>query len=212
MQSLAERYGIAEFILGGVCLGAHLAFYAAPLESRVVGQVLVNLAVFEQQVATSEDTQARKSFKARSAYAQALLDMKTWRRLFKGEVAVLSVTSHLLVQTCKIASFEIKRRLYNLLDLGAATNAVEYQLRSVLQRGVRTLLVYSEGDPALDSLALYFGADAARVRRFGHFDMRLVAGADHTFNQAAAQRELRNTIVEFVAAQAKSSANKKNAA
>ncbi len=198
LHCLAERYQIVQFILGGICLGAHLAFYAAVNDPRVIAQIPVNLAVFEQQPPVLNEQLRLKSFKSRSTYVRAIFSLSTWRRVLTGQVAVVSVGAHLTRQSLRMLMSASKRRVYGWLRLDVATNPVEHNLRVALRHGVRTLLLYSEGDPALDGLKLYFGPDAVRVRQFRNFDMRQVCGADHTFNQLPAQRLLRTIMLEFV--------------
>lgn len=198
MDFLAKHYHMEKFILAGICSGAHLAFYRAVNDRRVIAQLPINLSVFRDGRFTLRGTSYRDSFKSRRAYLQAFFRVETWQRAFRGRVNVVGVTKHLAVQAAAMIAAGCKRRLNGFVGRDVDTNSVERDMCRTLRRGVHTLLLYSEDDPAMDTLALHCGVDAKRLRQFPTFDMRQVPGSDHTFSQRGAQRRLCTIALEFV--------------
>jgi alpha/beta superfamily hydrolase len=198
MAFLSNTCKVEGFILAGVCLGAHLAFYAPPVQKQIVGRILVNWAVFEMQPPVEIRFRRAASFKSRESYIRAIFELSTWRRMIKGEVAVFSIAKYLVAHAWTLMVSSVKHRLFLLLGTDASVNSVEREMKAILRKGVPTWLVYSEGDPALDALQLYLGMDGSRVRSYTCFDMRRVPGADHAFSRPVAQLALRKIMREFV--------------
>lgn len=198
IDMLTREHGVTQFILAGVCLGAHLAFHALPTDRRIIGRILFNWAVFELQPPVHTHTQRQKSFKSRSDYAQALFDPATWRRLIKGEVAGLSIAGHLLRQLRQNLGATLKRKLLFWRNAETGNNPVEAKMKTILRTGTPTWLIYSAGDPALDGMQPFLGKDAAWVRGPACFDMQVVAGADHAFSRPVAQQAIHALMREFV--------------
>ncbi len=198
IDMLEREHGITQFILAGVCLGAHLAFHALPSDRRIIGRILFNWAVFELQPPVHAHVQQRKSFKSRSDYTHAIFDLATWRRLLRGEVAGFAIAGHLLRQLRQNLSATLKRKLMFWRNAETGSNPVEARMKTILRTGTPTWLIYSAGDPALDGMQPFLGRDAAWVRGPACFDMRVVAGADHAFSRPVSQQALHALMREFV--------------
>jgi hypothetical protein len=73
-------------------------------------------------------------------------------------------------------------------------------VQELLQRGVRLLHVYSEGDEGLDYFRVMLGRRAARLATANEgFEVRLIAGANHVLTQRWSQDALVELCQEWIA-------------
>jgi pimeloyl-ACP methyl ester carboxylesterase len=199
LRYLHTQHRLDSFVLMGICAGAYATFRSALIESRVVGQILVNLAIFEPEGAAAFAGGTRSaSFKTRKVYLEQLLDPNTWRRLFEGRVAVGPILRHLLKQARRQLESTGRARLDALLKRGAPTDPVELDFRTLGRRGARTLMVYGDEDASLEALSIFLGSHAERMRNDANFSLQLVPNADHTFTRAGAQRRLQVLVEAFM--------------
>ncbi|MDB4989408.1 MAG: hypothetical protein JWN04_4586 [Myxococcaceae bacterium] len=195
LRYLQAQQRSEAFVLVGLCAGAYMALRSALVEPRVVGQVLVNLTIFEPTAAAAYQS---GSFKARKVYRDALFDPKMWRRLFAGRVAVVPIARHLLKQAVRQLTAVTRSRVDAIFRPGATTDPVERDFRALGRRGTRTLMVHGSEDASLDALAIVLGEQAERIRDDPHFGLQLVSDADHVFTRALAQRQLHASVEAFV--------------
>jgi pimeloyl-ACP methyl ester carboxylesterase len=196
MTLLEDGWGAKGFVVVGLCSGAFLAFHSTAADHRVVGQVLMNLSIFEWNEGDTYEARAR--FKATHTYGRSLLELDTWTRMLRGRVAAASIARHLLSHGAKVSTTVAKTVASDLLYPNKPVNAIEQDFWAISDRGTRTLLVYSADDAALDALSSYLGPSARRMRRRKHFEMQIVEGADHTFAQPSSQERVARLVTDFV--------------
>lgn len=200
MDLLEARCGCAGFVLVGLCSGAFLAYHAAVNDPRVVAQVLVNMFAFEWNEGDPVAPVERQTYASSRFYARALLDRHVWARALKGEVDVRGIAA-------VVARRHGLRLAHGVRAVGArilgrrGQTPVERALQAMCDRGVQTLMVFSESDGGLDMIARYLGTDARRLSRRRGFALQVVSGVDHTFASIAAQEQLRSSVYRFLARQ-----------
>ncbi len=198
MSLLARDYGIARFVLVGICSGAYLAFHSTATDARVVGQVLMNLSAFEWKEGDTLESRAADRFKASHVYGRSLFNQDTWMRVLRGRVAAAGIARYLLAHGSRVAFATTKAALNALVSPHKPLNPVERDFWRTSDRGTKSLLVYSADDSALDTLASYLGPGARRMRGRANFQMQIIEGADHTFTEISAQRRVAQIVSDFV--------------
>jgi pimeloyl-ACP methyl ester carboxylesterase len=199
LQALRQSHGVEQLMLVGVCSGAFLGFRVALLEPRVVGQVLVNLGVFEHPNPAAFEVRMKTTFKSSRAYLDAVLELRTWRRLLRGDVAALPVLRHVMRNAAQRARASVETQLRRITGKTEEIPPVERDFRRLCERGTRTLLVYSGNDAALDHLATQLGPEAETLAHYPTFRLHIYDAADHTFTRLDVQRELEDEIAAFAA-------------
>lgn len=193
--------GFTAFAVSGICSGAHHAFHAALADHRISALVLVNLQCFvwgprHRLLADAwmKTQPARIASKMREADAE-LRPAQRWLALWKQRL--LSLARGL----AKPAFLAFQRRAGRWAPGGAPLggNTVAAGFRALSKRGTRVLLVYSEGDPALDELSLYMGPDGREATALAGVEKRLIRDADHAMRQHAARAELLALQQDFLA-------------
>jgi hypothetical protein len=83
-------------------------------------------------------------------------------------------------------------------ERSSAANRAEADLRSLAERGVRLLHLYSEGDEGLDYLHVFLGSMVQRLQSSHVLALEVVPGVDHTFTMLWSQKELLSIIGKWV--------------
>ena len=113
----------------------------------------------------------------------------TWRRLLQGRIppAVLGALARRLGARAGIGLAHLRGRLTGKESERAHVLGL---VRGLLARRVGLLMLYSEGDSALDELETYLGRHGRRVRREPGLRLEILKGADHTLSSRHDQERL----------------------
>lgn len=197
--ALVEARGCAGAVLVGLCSGAYVAFHVAD-DPRVRGQVLINQQTFHWHPGDSLTVVMRTALQSTTYYRRALLRLETWKRLLRMEVN-LPYLARALAAGLRARSREQLAALRSFLSGGGWEHSdVARRFRALCQRGVQTLVVLGELDGGLDVLERHLGARARKLRGEQRFELRIVAGPDHTFTPVWTQALLRDLLVEHLRA------------
>jgi len=190
MAALAER-GASRFALIGGCSGAHLAFHAALAEPRVRALVPINLQRFVWRDGDSLEAAMRGEFRATTAYVGLVRRADTWRRIFSGEIRVVSIGLELLRRLASRAVGAVKSRL--------VTDPAVKWLRELDRRGTRVLFVFGTDDGGRDEFAAHVGAEAKLPQVCPGARVALIERTDHNLGPRDARLGLTETIRAFLA-------------
>ncbi len=163
----------ARFVLIGLCSGAYWSFHVAQDDPRVVGVVLVNPLTFAfdpYAVVVRTSRVLRRVWQASG-----------WRRLLRGRSSIANVGRVLRAAATRIVVAPRRR------GLRAPAAPGFDRLRD---RGVRTLLVFSPGEPLREDLAREGLFD--RLDRWPNLAVRILDGPTdtHTIQPLAMQAQV----------------------
>jgi alpha/beta superfamily hydrolase len=191
---MKER-GAARVVVAGLCSGAHASFHAGLEIDGLDGILVINPIVFYWNPACALDVAAWMNYTESRRYSQSAREMGSWIRLIRGEVNVryaLGVGYRRAIELASGAAESIGRRVGLTAKNG---EDVGRDLARISDRGVTTLLVFSEGDPGLDFVRRRYARDVRMLERNRtNFSMRVVEGADHTFTRIEARDRLRQLL------------------
>ncbi len=178
----------------GLCSGAYAAFQNALGDPRVGGLVLVNpVALRELAAAPGEGESAGASalekvdqLEQMQRYWQVMRSAESWKKLLSGKADVRHLAG---VVRARVGARLAAAKESLEARLGRAPQGLAGDLATLLARGVRVSLVFSEGDPGH---ALVLGELGARLEELTGKGLRveIFAGADHNFHELASRREL----------------------
>ena len=203
-EALAALPGtsLKRFVVVGLCSGGFLGHHVALQEPRIGSQISINQPRFDWQGEAADgetiETLTQRNIKPLSFYAKALFSASTWKRLLGGEVAVrtvLSVSAGKLLLRLKVKLAALLARLGLKADASVAG-----QYRALSQRGVRSTVIVSAQDSAVDELETHLGPRAAKLSGDVQFRLVTIEGADHTFTSDRARRALLDALGAHIAA------------
>jgi dienelactone hydrolase len=187
-RRLAPR---ARVVLAGLCSGGWLAFDAARRGFDVDGIVAINPPLYLRD-GNREWVRQQRRF---DRYQQAARDPVKWvqvlRRRASAAQAVREVTRRL---------HQAARERVRAIVGRSEADGLSRDLRTIAGRGVRTLLVFSDGDNGLRYFEQHAPPAQRRVEVRAVVRHVVVQGAGHAFQPTAAQRVLRALLDDFVAA------------
>lgn len=194
IDELARRGWHHPTIIGG-CSGAYQAFHAAAGEPRIAGVVLINQLCF-----LWDDSYA--------AHLSAWMTNRPGQ--FEAEVrrAESESDGRTALRTIRAALGDIKRRalrgfggLRRVLRLEAAAGpgVIERRFRDYAARGLKVSIVLSEGDKAVDELALHTGSRGCRIAGLPGVSLLWLRDADHSLSSQAARDALGDHLVAILA-------------
>lgn len=192
-----ERAGFASVGLVGTCSGAFQAFHASRADKRVARLTMINPLCFSWN----------------SSYA---LEMAVWKAYESSKVALgqdkgtlqgagpASHGSRLFGGASRIASRLVRRGL-ELFKTALSVlhparlrgSSVRRWMRALSNRGVRVLLVTSEGDLSLKEIDRHFGADGRHLEAMRGVARLTLDAADHTLTPYHARRALIARLIHF---------------
>lgn len=188
MTMLHALAGSTQFLLMGLCSGAHLSLRAALNDRRVIGAVLLNAREHLHDDQDEKLTMALRNRALLHHYQRLALHSsfrtKNWRKTLTGNLNLPllreAILGFRLRNPFRRQQAELTTREYALA-----------QLQTLSARGVRLLHIYCEGDEGLDYFRLVLGADADAQ------PMTLIRGANHTFSTLWSQERLIHLIRDW---------------
>jgi pimeloyl-ACP methyl ester carboxylesterase len=191
MDSLQESRGVNRFVLIGLCSGAVTAFEGAVADPRVVGAVLINPQGFDDDAAWTAYVLRRGQ--ARRYWRQSLFSLTSWKNALTGRVDYQRLFKVLWRQVAGAETTEQQAVKQVATRVGA-------DLRGVLDRGVRLLMLCSEGDDGIDYLNVILGQDIRKMTGTPRPDVRILPDADHSFTLRESQKRIVDAIEQWASA------------
>ncbi len=190
MDALEQSTGARRFVLVGLCSGAYLAYHGAVVDLRVTGVVAVNPQTFTWKEGDSLDVRQRETLGSMRYYRRALLRLETWRRAIRGELQLRHLSQVLVARGW--------RRLRERAAGGLRREEPEVgrHLRDLVQRGTDVYFLFGADDEGVDALAREAGPVLRQLSRAPSFEVDVVEGPSHTFEQLWAQELLTERVVE----------------
>jgi len=189
---LAAR-GHRRVVLFGICSGAYLSFQAAYRDPRIVGQILVNADHFEwterDTIKMSQRTVGRGARQLIGIGLRAIFDLGKLRRILSGDpvaVGLARAASQRSVQA-------LRRRLGAAADTPAARH-----MREMLNRHVKTLLVFSTLDMGLAECRHQFGPEFDLVGKSEYLQLEIIDDASHTLAERRSRAALTVLLDKFL--------------
>jgi len=191
MDWLSRTRQVNRFVLIAICSGAGFSFRTACLDSRVVGVAMINPAGHRWGTREERDrTLTRHYWRMISSPS---FRGKNWRKLLTLRFDVRTIV------TAAASRLRVRAMSTNGRELPAA-EAITQGFRALLARGVRVLLVYSEGDEGLDYYELFLRERLRGIDVNGSMQLKRVPGANHTFTLLSHQRALLEIVCPWMAA------------
>ncbi len=184
LSTISDKRGI---VIVGLCSGAFLGFHAAVNEARISGAVIVNLQRFIWEEGTSLQVAGKRTKRSTRFYVRAAMRKATWIRIAKGEGDVFSTLVTLAIRPFRRIFSSNRRELDdNLTNPGSL---VKKWTRRLSDDGKHIRFWYSEDDPGLSELEMYFGSSGKGLTSLPHIDIGILPGADHSLNSYAARKQ-----------------------
>lgn len=206
INQLAVLHGkpFQHYVMVGLCSGGFLAHQTALQDDRVTSQMTLNLPSFEWKGPSdgeSIEEYGHRNIKPLGFYATALFSGAIWKRLLTGDInlrLILDVGSQRLRDRIKVKWQQLLARFKPGVD-----HSVAGQFEGLSKRGVRSVLILSANDGAVDEMETHLGKNAARMAHDANFRYVTVEGADHTFTAARARGEVFDIIRQHFASLAR---------
>lgn len=171
-----QTLGYSRICALGHCSGGHQVFHAAARDPRFCQFVAVNVKRFYWNPGDSIQDDLRTDVRASSWYYSRIFDRATLMRLLKGQVNATGIGRALLNRGLRKLAGPILRLIAPRPETGYT---VVQAFRRFAARGGRALLIYSDGDSALDELSLHAGRLGRRVTRLPGVHLEMIRDADH---------------------------------
>lgn len=188
MNFFAAARGFDKFLLMGLCSGATASLKTAAIDERAVGVVLINVR--------ASGAELKSYIKGRSAVR------KYWNFAKKNRTRILSAVREKMHVQGLLNVFRTLGR-----DLGSSVvgkksfpeaEETAAEIRSLNERGIRTMILCSEWDPGLDFLKVVLGEEAMQSGERGLLRVEIIPAADHTFTPVAKQKAVIEHIRSWI--------------
>ncbi|HIF42509.1 MAG TPA: alpha/beta fold hydrolase [Planctomycetes bacterium] len=199
MDFLTRTTGAREFILIGICSGATVSFLTAQQDERAVGVALINAQSHLHGASAELGEALRVRTMTRHSYRIALRSSfrrKNWRKALGGRISIGGVLQSMFLAPIRAVLGGGK---------GAALPAFDpvAEARTLTERGVRVLHLYSEGDEGWDYFQEVLGSKGAeRLAEIGA-ETEVILGANHVFTLLWTQDRLATAVCDWARSFAK---------
>ena len=202
IDQLAVLHGspFKHYVVVGLCSGGFLAHHTALQDARVTSQMTLNLPSFEWKGPSdgeSIEEYGHRNIKPLGFYAAALFAPQTWKRLFSGGInlrLIADVGGKRLLSRVQVKLQQLLARFKPGVD-----NSVAGQFAALSKRGVKSVLILSANDGAVDEMETHLGKNAVRMSSDPNFSYLTIEGADHTFTAERCRREVFDIIRQHFA-------------
>jgi len=173
--------GVERFVLSGICSGARISFQIACCDPRVIGMALINAQTYQYGASDALRAYITKRKATRYFWKIAIFNSKSWLKAIQGKVHYRSIL--------KVFGFQLKSLIPRRKKMWSEKTNLVADFRLLIERGVRLLLVYSEGDPGLDFFQLILGDEFHELTSYGRLKVEIMRGG-HTFTPLSSQAHL----------------------
>ena len=191
MDWLQQSRGVDRFVLAGLCSGAVTSFDAAVLDERVVGVVMINPQGFDQSPEWNAYVINRG--RVRRYLTRSFFSVRSWWNAFTGRVDYGRFTTviweHVATRSNTVAQAAVSQ----------VVSRVATDLAKLEQRGVRTLLLCSEGDDGIEYMNVLLGGDVRRMTSAPNMTVEILPGADHSLTLFDSQRRVIGPFHQWIA-------------
>ena len=189
MAMLGRRIGARRFMLIGICMGAKIALEVAGRDPRVESMVLME-GIY---------------IKSARYHLTRIFSPAKWKRVFSGQSYMVKKLRRVMGQGGGPApatrpTDAQPSNPVRLLDSASAKD-MGTQLRSLLHRGVKAMLIFRDGNEIRYNYRLRRQGD--EIRAIGlppGLEVAFIPFADHTFTPLVSQNLLLETTLRWVSA------------
>jgi pimeloyl-ACP methyl ester carboxylesterase len=171
-------------VVMGACGGAYLALNGAMADERVSHVIAINLQRFLWDNRDDVDRILRLGNVATRDYGGKLLDAGRLRRLLCGQVAARAILAEIARRAVRKVEQASASWLFGLSPFSRLYRRVHRGLAELAARRVPLDLFFSQGDPGLSQLDLFFGRSRKRLSAYENIEVRIISGADHNLTRA----------------------------
>jgi pimeloyl-ACP methyl ester carboxylesterase len=199
MDYLKAARGVDRFVLTGICSGANLSYRTACCDPRVAGAILLNPRYHLHDRSDDLDVYIRNRTFIHHYFRLAFsssFSAKIWSNIITGKVRRSGVKR-------AVTGFRLTSLFASRQKISAAASQAERDMRSLAERSVRLLHVYSEGDEGLDYLHVILGDRMRGWRASRLLTMQVIRGTDHTFTLLWSQSVLLEIVGSWIQAMVK---------
>lgn len=180
MDYLGTTRGIRQFLLGGLCTGAVVAYESALVDPRVAGALLINaqglVPESEEEIQTLIANRSNRRYYLR----RALYSPASWLKLLRGGVNFKDI----------LGAMGLTSGGHRAIAAGGnpEVERIAAGFRALTDRGTDLFFLYSEGDPGIDELQIILGDRMmSELRSREHVRYEIVEKTDHMFTLLARQ-------------------------
>jgi len=196
---LAERYGVADPICGGLCAGGTQAFAAALHDPRIAGLFLLNPLRFEARRDADSRGRTDLEFAPLRHYARSLLEPRRWKRLWSRDDGVVPIARSVVSRLARKVVAPARSLLARVRGAAAPpATPLAAGFVSLEDRGCRVLVVFDTGEAIRHRLEEELAHDRARLESRGRFRVQIVEHADHIFLPLASQEQVGRLLGSWI--------------
>jgi pimeloyl-ACP methyl ester carboxylesterase len=189
MEWMSRQHGCARFVLIGLCSGAEIAFKTACQDSRVAAAALINAPRYHTEPTPELMARVARAQEAGYYWRMARFDRRRWIKFFSARADYAAIFR------------AVRHKLSQLLRRSPPPPPIENPdvgaFADLLQREVRLLLLFSEGDWGFHYLQTVFGSRIDEWRARGNPRIEIVGRCDHTLTPVVTQERALRLIAEW---------------
>lgn len=194
---LTGEGGAEKVLLFGRCSGAYLAFLAAVADPRIAGAFILNPRRLVWDPDEDIDKAIREPIQTLDTYRRKMVDRQQLARILSGELSPAVAASKVLRAVRRVADRKLAPVLRGFSKHHRLSSVVHQRLRTLRDRDMPLIMVFSEGDRGVLELRTWFGDDFRGLSPYRNTELFFIANADHNLTPPASRAELLGRLRAF---------------
>ena len=191
MRYLKQEKLASDFIIAGLCSGAHTAFHTALQENQekflIREIVLINPLTFYWKEGMSLDTPSEhQNIRDSIQYKNSFRNLNSWKKLLTGKAETTYIASYILKRIYRQAT--MTKNIF-LEVLFQKKSRLAKDLVRVISKDIKIVFIFSSQDPGYQILLSEAKKTVRKLIRSKKLSLEIIEGSDHTFSKMEMRKQ-----------------------
>ncbi len=197
---LEDKFNLRQFVISGLCSGAHNTFHAGLELSqthKLKAVILINpLRFYRETSETRNETPTYQVERDSQQYAKSAFDLQKWKKLLSGKVDIFYLFKFAWTKFYR----KIKASLAAIFELTGLHdgNQLSIDLRRYAQTNIQLKVFVASKDPGEKILKTEARRVVEKMIKEKQLQISTISNADHTFSSITCRTEFIRAYVDYL--------------
>ncbi len=195
-----KQYGFSQFIISGLCSGAHNAFHSSldlPSSYNIKETIIINpLRFYSDNFANKKRTPNYQIERDAQQYSESLFSLEKWKKLFSGKVDLIYLLDFIFKKIKKMTISNL-RALAEQLNLYNGSRLTK-DLKKYVDKNTKISFFIASKDPGKQLLMSESKIIVNSMLKSKQLKLYEVPDADHTFSSLNCRKEFVRLFVAHI--------------
>jgi alpha-beta hydrolase superfamily lysophospholipase len=202
IEYMKKHYGFKDFIVSGLCSGAHNAFHAGlelPASYNIREIIIINPLTFYRKPGFSDSDNEIPNYQVEvdaEHYKESVYNSEKWKKLLSGKVDLIYLSGFVLQKIARSVGSKL-RVVCGLLGCGDSSR-LSLDLNKYAKRNLKISFFIASKDPGKKILMHRSSKTVLSMIKSKKLEIHDVPEADHTFSAFSCREEFVRLFIEHI--------------